>query len=281
MRRSTGDSIMKDPDVVTKLYEMKEDDATKAAEAFDMVGDLKHMFDICHSMRYWGGFKRLLNWTMVLFILAVIGRASCVCEFCPLIENIRFPKRAKDYDADGMPKFIEIGFHDWKARQSKYKGQLYYVFLRRNYLDQRVCPVFWLLCYLRYDGRTTGPIFVRKSQTFCKMVKRLFRMSGLPRCSSHSFRRTAFQWAARCGGELMAIKLLARHTYNSNCFVVYMQEGYKITYDFDEDEEQDPIFTFWVWEPATPNQQPFAQDFSGGRGFEYTRGGSSRKRACL
>ena len=60
--------------------------------------------------------------------------------------------------------------------------------------------MYMLALKKKHGDPMTGPLFpIRKSENFQKRLKTLFKAAGLPKCSSHSVRRTASQWAIRCG----------------------------------------------------------------------------------
>lgn len=54
-------------------------------------------------------------WTLVVWQLATIGRASLFTDFCPNVEQITLPAETHQYDADGMPQFIMLRLHRWKG----------------------------------------------------------------------------------------------------------------------------------------------------------------------
>ena len=83
---------------------------------------------------------------------------------------MEFPEGARNWDADGLPKYIIIALREWKSRTKAYNckcpktakcncGFAYKMFIHRNYLDSRFCPVTWLLMYWHYSHVTAGPIF--------------------------------------------------------------------------------------------------------------------------
>ena len=264
-------SIMKDPNVSKLLNLWEDSDELESANPFDIVTGIKKMYESCFNMSHWSMQTKIKNWAWVLFTICVIGRASCVSQYCPLIEDMMFPDELADYDKDNLPKYIAVGFRHWKGRPSKFDHKPYYIYLHRNYLDPRACPVFWLCMHLMYLDRVVGPIFCKPdglpykdSSSFRRMVQRIFNVSMMD-CTPHSLRRTAFQWAGRCNGTLDKIKMVARHVMKSCYFVIYMQEGFEMTEKFDLRNEEDPVYSFWVWKPATPNRQPFAKDYAEGR----------------
>ena len=252
------------------------------AEAFDMESDLKDMFDACFSMRGWSRFAQIKHWIWLLCALSWFGRACCMTTYCPLVESLELPSTRRGWDADGLPKYVDLAFLDWKWRSKLCKDQPYLVRLHRNYLDARFCPVTWLLIYLHYlkkeIKRSTGPLFaddrsghvgkVLKPARFQTAMMKLFDKCFLFTCTSHSIRRSAFQWCGRCGGQESVAKLTARHTPASSEFYKYMEDGCKKREKAESENDEgwiDPIFKSWVWKPGVPNVQPHAQDFQGAR----------------
>ncbi len=137
-------------------------------------------------------------------MLLVIGRSSCMCKYCPLIEDIEFPNGPGGYEADRLPKKVHIPWTNWKSRKN-HVGEKYFITIGRNYTDSRFCSVFWLMYMLalkkKHGDPITGPLFpIRKLENFQKHLKTLFKASGLPKCCSHcSVRQMASQWTIRCG----------------------------------------------------------------------------------
>jgi hypothetical protein len=54
-------------------------------------------------------------WATILVMLSVMGRASCMSVYSPLIEDIEFPTEHGGYDTDGMPKVLYIPWRNWKG----------------------------------------------------------------------------------------------------------------------------------------------------------------------
>jgi hypothetical protein len=146
---------------------------------------------------------------MFVFAFAVMGRASDVTTYSPLIERIEFPRREVDYSADGYPHFLTVVYTQWKGRRKTASGYTdYRMRLHRNFLCTSLCPVVWLMTWLLMDGRKEGPIFAHNDkpdvkmpqEQYTRMMKRMFEHAGtcdghhhLIKCTSHSIRRTAAQ----------------------------------------------------------------------------------------
>ena len=164
-----------------------------------------------------------------------------------------------------FPKFFDVAFTNWKHRKPKHRGLKYYIRIWRNYLDVRFCPLSWLLLYVKYlkteENRTTGRFFKAKHAAFEAMLNHVFANGGFPEGTTHSLRRSTYQWAGRCNAQETEMKLAARHTAQSNSFVKYVADGYADASNFEDAGLPDPIRKMWVWKRATPNKQPYARDF--------------------
>ena len=250
------------------IKKAKRQEVQKRAPGFDFAEELPKFFSAVFNMARWSAMAKIKNWAWILFAISVVGRASDVTIYCPNIEDTKFPEHSTYYDSDGLPKFLDVAFTNWKKRAPKYIGTKYYNRIHRNYLDTRFCPVSWLTLFVKYSKRRRGPYFVpeggdrfKTSQPFVLMVMRVFQEVGLPDLTSHSLRRSTYQWAGRCNGQESKMKLTARHTGNTNCFVRYLADGYENHTGFEEAGLPDPIEKMWVWKPGIPNKQPEAEDF--------------------
>ena len=144
-------------------------DGHTPSEAFDMVKDMEQMFNTVWTLR-WSMLKKIQCWSMLLIAIVIFGRASCMTTFCPLLQDLELPQAPSQWDADGLPKYIILSLRDWKWRTESKKckcprsakcfcSHRYKMYVHRNVLDQRFCPVFWLLLWLKYSGVQDGPIF--------------------------------------------------------------------------------------------------------------------------
>ena len=254
-----------DIDISASIATKCDEQPQKRAPGFDFATDLPNFYVAVFTNTFWSRFKKIKHWAWILFAISTVGRASDVCEFCPLIEHTEFPKYTSYYDSDGMPKFCDVAFTNWKHRKPKHKGDKYYIRIWRNYLDVRFCPLSWLLLYVKYlkteENRTTGRFFKAKHAAFEAMLNHVFANGGFPEGTTHSLRRSTYQWAGRCNAQETEMKLAARHTAQSNSFVKYVADGYADASNFEDAGLPDPIRKMWVWKRATPNKQPFARDF--------------------
>jgi len=133
--------------------------------------------------------------------------------------------------------------------------------IHRNYVDQRFCPVFWLLLYLKYAGHTDGPVFRGdrggniSADMWRAVTNHLFYHASVNHgfqkgCTNHSIRRSSAQWAARCGATEMEIRNAGRW----RCMEVlarYLTQGYQQRSEFNQEGEEDPIIRVWVFHRVT------------------------------
>jgi hypothetical protein len=212
----------------SKLDKWRDDEkeADNSAPLFSVGEDLNALYiAIFESKIGWSYEKKLELWTAVLCQCNIIGRASDVTTYCPVWEDVKYPK---EMDADGLPAWIVVKLRNWKWRKSKKRGGKPLEFMiKRNYLNASFCFVtnFVLMTNVFLDHGedcTKGPIFGntfgnKNSKKYAAAVKRMFvvasRIPGhehLKHCSSHSIRRTFAQWADTCGYDPFSIMELGR-----------------------------------------------------------------------
>jgi hypothetical protein len=161
-----------------------------------------------------------------------------------------------DFTPDGLPRYAEVCFADWKGRPewSKTQQPMCRIRLYANAKDLRHCPVHWLFKHwsLRKengDKLESGPILDHvSSANNMTDLKKLFRAAGLGDCSSHSIRRSASQWARRCGADIVVIRNIGRWVSYSNLFL-YIAEAEKISRDKRRrNNGRDPVWDFWMFD---------------------------------
>ena len=196
--------------------------------------------------------------------------------FCPTVEDTKLPEAESQWDSDGLPKWIEIGLRDWKTRSRCHEGKRYGMRLHRNYLDSRFCPVTWLLTWLHFSGIEKGPLFQSSvggnltGETMSIIqwtgaTTKLFTAAGLyfpahtnaegvkiDACgvTNHGIRRSATQWAGRCGGRQLDVMNNGRWRTLEE-MAKYMAQGATRRRQHEQDSGVDPIFSTWVWKPVT------------------------------
>ena len=199
-------------------------------------------------------------------------------EYCPTFEDTYLPEAESQWDADGLPKYIEIGLLRWKTRTTANQGKRYGMRLHRNYLDSRFCPVTWLLMWLHHSGIKEGPLFQQiitggrpnghalAESTWRKATIKMFAAAGLYKyahvdedtghrvpaqgVTNHGIRRAACQWAGRCGGSEVDVMNNGRWKTVAE-MIKYMAQGATTRNRHELDMGTDPIFKTWVWKPVT------------------------------
>jgi hypothetical protein len=223
---------------------------------------------------------------MFLTAMCIMARASCITTHCPKLEDIKLPP-SRHWDKDGLPKYVILGLRNWKSRKKENAGKLYPVKIHRNYLDPTYCPVFWLLMYLKHSQNTQGAVFqdddaARKGQNLTDtqwigMTDHWFGAAGLrvngrgavqagadgntkhapavpfSGCTNHSIRRSAAQWAGRCGAREIDVRNAGRWR-SMQILAKYMAQGAIQREDYEDDEDgpkEDPIFGMFVFKKVT------------------------------
>lgn len=250
--------------ITDQIRKYEEEDDESSAIAFDMQADAPKLFDAVFSVSGWSPLKRIRAWAMFLVSCCICGRASCVTQFCPSVEDIKLPK-ASAWDKDGLPRYIIFVWKDWKSRKKSSKGKPYPIKIHRNYTrDTRFCPVYWTLLYLQYSGHTTGPIFKNegaeggrvKATQWIRMTAHMFyhanqRFGFKQGCTNHSIRRSAAQWAGRCGAREVDVKNAGRWL-SMEVMARYMAQGAQMRDDYEDDGRgEDPIFSVWCFKKVT------------------------------
>lgn len=265
----TGKDPSKDNRITARLKEF--DDGEDSAPAFDMEEQMPKLWTALWALRGWNEMKRITAWAMLLVALSIMARASCITTYCPHLEDVKLPK-ARHWDTDGIPKYIIIVMKRWKSRKRESLDKPYEMKIHRNYLDPTYCPVTALLIYLKYSGVTSGPLFQRKVKgawlpindvIWCGMTNHWFTAAKMrgpdakEQFTNHSIRRTAAQWAGRCGAREMDVRNAGR--WRSMAILAkYMAQGAVQREEYEDDEDgprEDPIFTMWVFKKVTSAAQ--------------------------
>jgi hypothetical protein len=161
-----------------------------------------------------------------------------------------------EWTEDGIPSWIELTWTGWKGRPASQKKAPYLIRLYHNPKSLCFCPVHWVLTHwsMRDDlGNDGAAIFEKMSaDTYQKNVVLLFNAAGFQGCSSHSVRRSAAQWAGRCGANVNTIKNIGRWLCLMHC-QKYTAEGVQL-HDLlmrDTRGGADPIFEFYPFNSRT------------------------------
>ena len=165
----------------------------------------------------------------------------------------------------------------WKTRTAANQDKRYGMRLWRNYLDSRFCPVTWLLLWLHHSRIHQGPLFQHftagepdgrhlPETTWTGATRRMFTAAGLytpgyvdedtghrvlaQGVTNHGIRRSACQWAGRCGAKETDVMNNGRWKTVTE-MIKYMAQGATTRNRHELDSGTDPIFKTWVWKPVT------------------------------
>ena len=256
-----------DKRISDQLADYEGEDLEGGAPPFDVEQCMPKLWSAVWSLLGWSMLKRVCAWAMFLVAMCICARASCVTTYCPTMEDVLLPKSGH-WDVDGLPKYISLVWRNWKSRPKKRataRDNAYPMKIHRNYLNPMFCPVLWLCIYLRYSGHTSGPLFQLGGKgvavgVWIGMLNHWFEVAGMRTkgvpgvtpssgASSHSIRRSAAQWAGRCGAREIDVRNAGR--WQSMLILAkYMAQGHvaRANYEDDEDHPQDdPIFRMWVF----------------------------------
>lgn len=180
---------------------------------------------------------------------------------------------------------------NWKSRKKANIGKPYAMKIHRNYLNPDFDPVFWLMAYLSYQDATSGPLFQDNGQglsvdTWTGMTDHLFEAAGLRTkarsaepanestgaparpavapsgCTNHSIRRSAAQWAGRCGARELDVRNAGRWK-SMKVLATYMAQGALQRDEYEDSGDAatlDPIFKTWVFKKVTNATEAGSRD---------------------
>jgi hypothetical protein len=131
----------------TRLVEKAED--PEGAPSFDFATDLEPMVDAMMGMEGWNLTKQTMSCTQLITSCAIMGRVSDVSKFSPRREHLKFPSRRQKqhWGRDGVPEWISLDVWQAKGKLKKHKKR--HLRLHRNRLNWKLCPVYWLMLWLR------------------------------------------------------------------------------------------------------------------------------------
>eukprot|EP00596_Hydrurales_sp_CCMP1899_P001148 CAMPEP_0119038332 /NCGR_PEP_ID=MMETSP1177-20130426/7187_1 /TAXON_ID=2985 /ORGANISM="Ochromonas sp, Strain CCMP1899" /LENGTH=287 /DNA_ID=CAMNT_0007000779 /DNA_START=332 /DNA_END=1192 /DNA_ORIENTATION=- len=255
------------------------------APSLDFVKFLPAAYEAVTNNPDWDWMEQMLFWTTLIIQINIIGRGCEVCEFCPKVENVKYPTDAHEFDQDGYPHWIEVNLHEWKGH--KKTGELYPLKLWRNRMHAYLDPVFLLTHWLAVSGIVSGPIFTNLMSTsngastvkvplvatqevkvldskgsemsvsqdasgnivnmsvdmWSDVLSTIFALTRYFKASPHSIRRSAAQWAARCGAESYQIQNAGRWNKDSTSWRTYVAAGEQESARFLD--RLDPIRELW------------------------------------
>ena len=159
----------------------------------------------------------------------------------------------------------------WKWRRKANKGKPYYLKLHRNYVDKRFDIVYHLLAYLHYFELTKGAVFQKHDgnnmtpEQWEARTDTIFKQAGLyvpahrdedgiyhrkKGCTNHSIRRSAAQWAGRCGGREIDVRNTGRWKTMEELAKYMAQGAVDKTTAQRAVKGDDPVRTIWWWQPT-------------------------------
>lgn len=239
----------KSMDLTGAMMRWKQVDTEISADSFDIATDMsKCWMGLVTSS--WSNGDQLRYWSMLLVTISIFGRVSCMTTHAPIWETVELPVDPGEWDKDGLPKWIEIALLNWKSRRASRVGHRYGMKLFRNYLDPRFCPVTFLILWQRYSGLTTGKLWGNVTHAMWKgrLMTMLQNFMGKPNLSGHSPRRTAAEWAGRCGDKGLGTRNAGRWK-SWVTMMRYVGQGTSIADSYAT--TVDPIFKTWVFKPIT------------------------------
>jgi hypothetical protein len=126
--------------------------------------------------------------------LGLIGRLSYMRTlYCPIFEDLEFPKENEDYLDDGTSKCIIVGMRDWKGwlKKCKQKSPVYEVCVYSNVQSGSLVGRALDCMKSPKSGKNLQrPIISKLMQvTFQKQLKKLIIPCGLKECSGRSLHK--------------------------------------------------------------------------------------------
>ena len=173
---------------------------------------------------------KLMRWTSLLIAINIFARASEITDYCPLAEDIVFPTDHVDWCADGLPRYINRRYccKAVKTITNKVGGINYTVWVDDESHEVNLTYENW--------------------SDICKMI---FDGADISGASTHSIRKSAAVWAARCGAEEYQIREAGR--WNSgDTYMIYVKSGKAMSSlaATRKDGAIDPIRRVWVFHPT-------------------------------
>jgi hypothetical protein len=249
-----GAALKRSPEIKKILKDWESEDDVNRAEAFLLEELLPKLFDALFNKLTKLSFERKVHlWARLLGQIATISRSSDVTgKYCPIIQDCKFPSTSTGYLPDGNPAWIQVVWKDWKSRPLRYKKAPHKIKIHANPLDLRFCPLHWLQLSWSFrkdlDEENAPVYFPLTSGQYQRQLINLFNHTGaniVP--SSHSLRRSAAQWAARCGADINIIRNVGRWETLQH-LIGYIAEGHELsTLKVIENNGTDPIFNFWCF----------------------------------
>ena len=166
---------------------------------------------------------------------------------------MQFPEHENDYLPDGTPRYVTVIMTHWKSRPKWHKEQIpeYRLRIYANHVDSRFCPLTWLFIHWDTENLSTGPIVASSSEsTYRTSIKKLFEYCGFE-CTSHSLRRSAAQWARRCGADWTTIRNVGRWVSYINVLIYIADGEAHARVAIRNNNGIDPVLSYWIFDSDT------------------------------
>ena len=248
--------------------EHRAKDVKNSAKAYLIDKELPKMYDAVfneNEMNGVPGFGSHLQmykvWAMLLMHHVLLARRSQLTVYCPLIQDVEFGPACGE---SAVPAYMNITVRRWKGNEVGRKAARTF-HIKRNLNDARFCPVFnlarWLailaengveqgpLFPLTNEGRVSDPLEMMTPGQWGAWIQKVFDRAGgvLKMCTSHSIRRSAAQWACRCGAKLDEV-MRGGLWETVQQLMMYLQEGRMVNQDRINECGYDDVENFWKWE---------------------------------
>jgi hypothetical protein len=286
------DRPTRDPLVRRLKRKVEKDGDPEGAASFDFRDELGPMFDEAIAMQGWNLTKKVMSCAQLITSCATMGRCSDVSKFSPRYEDMRFPKKRdkRHWGPDGLPNHITLGIWQAKGKRKKHKKRR--LRLHRNRLNWKLCPVYWLMLWIRISKIKKGPLFVKaglgtgraavfhhykeeggyvaaydksgrritfSTDQWRKTMYKIWRKLEMEDLVIHSIRKSAIKWGASCHGAEWELRNNSGHSESSTSWIGYIEDGVL------EGEEacqgpngttiQDPIYNTWCWKSVTSSKK--------------------------
>jgi len=103
--------------VKAKLKEIRRKYRCNGVKSMDVNLTLPLMYKVNFTMIKKLDIVKLRDWCCILLSFPIMARPSEICEYCPTIDNVKLPINANHWDTDNVPKYIQIGLHEWKHKK--------------------------------------------------------------------------------------------------------------------------------------------------------------------
>jgi hypothetical protein len=243
-------------DVKKLLEAWEEEDDVSRAVAFDPETTLPEAWNVLWRETPNQSYRKKVRiWSRFLGQFALIGRASDVTSgYCPKIQDVSLPANRRDWLRDGTPRYLDLVWYNWKGRRSANVGSEYHIRIYHNPKHLKYDPITWIIKEWRSRTRAElkepgAEVFFPLSARAWNEALRTYVFGPLDlACTSHSVRRSAAQWAGRCGSDISVIRNVGRWECLSE-LLKYVAEGNERSLIMTRDHDADPIFDFWPFFP--------------------------------